>query len=119
MKKKIKDVKIGDKIMGTDGKWHRVIDKTEIKNPYIMYEVQFSNGKTKCADTHLWSVYIGEKLYEIDTMAIETEFDFYKDRHVGTKDGPTIVGIKRIDSEPVQCITTDAKDHQFLIYTEE
>lgn len=119
MKKPIKDVKIGDKVLGTDGKWHKVIDKTEIKMPFKMYEITFSNGKIKCSDTHQWNVYIDKKMYTIDSMAIEQEFDFYKGRHVGTIDGPTIVSIKEIPPEPVQCITTDAKDNQFVIYTEE
>ena len=44
MKKPIKDVKIGDKVMGTDGKWHKVIDKTETKLPFKMYKITFSNG---------------------------------------------------------------------------
>jgi len=117
MKKHIKDVKVGDKIMGTDGKWHKVLAKTEPKLCYNMYEVEFSNGKVKCSDTHQWNVYINDKMYTIDTMAIEVEFEFYKDRHVGTPDGPTIVGIKKIEPMVAQCITTDAKDNQFMIYT--
>lgn len=119
MKKAIKDVKVGDKVLGTDGKWHKVISKTEIKMPFKMYEITFSNGKIKCSDTHQWNVYIDTKMYTIDAMAIEQEFEFYKDRHIGTIDGPTIVSIKEISPEPVQCITTDAKDNQFVIYTEE
>lgn len=119
MKKPISEVKIGDKIMGTDGKWYRVLDKTEPKLCTRMYEITFSNGKVKCSDTHQWNVYINDKMYTIDTMAIEVEFDFYKDRHVGVPDGPTILGIKKIEPMMVQCITTDAPDNQFLIYTEE
>lgn len=116
MKKKISEIKIGDRVMGTDGKWHKVIGKTEVKLASIMYEITFSNGKIKCADTHQWNVFIDNKMYTIDSMAIESEFNFYKDRHVGTLDGPTIISIKRIEPELVQCITTDAKDHQFAIY---
>ena len=47
MQKTIKDVKIGDKILGTDNKWHRVIDKTEVKIPYKMYKITFSNFNIK------------------------------------------------------------------------
>ena len=117
MKKAIKDVKIGDKVLGTDGKWHKVIGKTDIKIPYKMYEITFSNGKIKCTDTHQWNVFINGKMYTIDTMAIQQEFEFYKDCHVGTSDGPTIENITEIPPEPSQCITTDAKDNQFVIYT--
>lgn len=119
MKKSIKDIKIGDKIKGTDGKWHRVIAKTEPKLCYNVYEIEFSNGKVRCSNTHLWNVYIENKMYSIDAEGINQEFDWYKGRHVGTIDGPTIVSIKKIDPIVVQCITTDAKDNQFMIYTEE
>lgn len=116
MKKSIKDVKIGDLVMGTDGKWHKVVDKTEIKIPYKMYKITFSNGIIKCSDTHQWNVFIDTKMYVIDAEGIYQEFDWYKNRHVGTIDGPTIISIEEIPPEPVQCITTDAKDHQFAIY---
>ncbi len=120
MKKPISEVKIGDKVMGTDGKWHKVIGKTEPKMAYIMYEITFSNGKVKCSDTHQWNVFVNDKMYTVDTMGIEDGLDeLYKDCHVGTKDGPTIVGIKRIEPMMVQCLMTDAPDNQFLIYTEE
>lgn len=120
MKKHISEVKIGDKIMGTDGKWHRVIGKTEPKLANIMYEITFSNGKIKCSDTHQWNVYVNGKMYTVDAMGIEDGLEeLYKGCHVGTKDGPTIEGIKRIEPMMVQCITTDADDNQFMIYTEE
>lgn len=118
MKKPIKDVKIGDKVLGTDGKWHKVVGKTPVKLSYDMYEITFSNGKVKCTSTHQWNVYINDKMYIIDTGAIFSEFDFYKDMHVGTIDGPTILQIKKSDPELVQCITVDSKDHQFKIFTE-
>lgn len=117
MKKAIKDIKVGDKILGTDGKWHKVIEKTNIRLSYNMYEIEFSNGFIKCSNTHQWNVFIDNKMYTIDAEGIYQEFDWYKNRHVGTIDGPTIIGIKKIEPEYVQCITTDAKDHQFAIYT--
>lgn len=116
MIKTIKDIKIGDLVKGTDGKWHKVIDKTEVKLSWKMYKITFSNGYIKCSDTHQWNVFIEDKMYTIDAMAIEKEFDFYKGRHVGTIDGPTIENIESIPPEYVQCITTDAKDNQFLIF---
>lgn len=117
MKKPIKDVKVGDKILGTDGKWHKVIEKTEIKESRLMYEIEFSNGKVKCSDVHQWNIFINNKMYTIDAEGLFQQFDFYKGRHIGTIDGPTLVDIKKAEPELVQCITTDAKDHQFAIYT--
>lgn len=119
MKKSIKDVKIGDLVLGTDGKWYTVIDKTQVKLSYNMYEIEFSNGKVKCSNTHQWNIFINDKMYTIDAEGIYQEFEFYKDRHIGTKDGPTVVSIRKIEPELVQCITTDAPDHQFAIYTSE
>ena len=119
MKKKISEVKIGDRVMGTDGKWHKVIGKTEPKLCRSMFEIEFSNGKVKCADTHQWNIYVEDKMYTIDALGIYRGIDFYAGKHIGTIDGPTVIGIKQIDPMVVQCITTDAKDNQFLIYTEE
>lgn len=119
MKKAIRDIQIGDLVLGTDGKFHKVIDKTKAKLSYNMYEIEFSNGKIRCSNTHQWNVYINGKMYTIDAEGIYQEFDWYKGRHVGIKNGPTIISIKKIEPEVVQCITTDAPDHQFAIYTEE
>ena len=119
MKKAIRDIQIGDSVLGTDGKFHKLIDKTKAKLSYNMYEIEFSNGKIRCSNTHQWNVYINGKMYTIDAEGIYQEFDWYKGRHVGIKNGPTIISIKKIEPEVVQCITTDAPDHQFAIYTEE
>ena len=119
MKKTIKEVKIGDKVLGTDYKWHKVIDKSTIKVAYNMYEITFSNGKVKCADTHQWNIFVNDKMYTIDAEGMYQEYDFYKGRHIGTIDGPTFESIKKIGPQLVQCLTTDAPDCQFAIYTSE
>lgn len=116
MKKPIRDVKVGDYVMGRDGKWHKVIEKTNCKIAYNMFEITFSNGKVKCSDTHQWNIFINDKEYITDTLGLYQELDFYKGRHIGSIDGPTLEDVKKIDPEIVQCITTDAKDHQFAIY---
>ena len=81
-----------------------------------MYKITFSNGTIKCSNTHLWNIYIDNKMYTIDAEGLYQEFDFYKNRHIGTIDGPILLNIEKIDSELVQCITTDANDHQFAIF---
>lgn len=119
MKKAIKDVKKGDKIMGTDGKWHKVIAVTPIMMPYKMFLLTFSNDRTsKSSDIHLWNVYVNGEMKSMDAMGLSVNFDMYKGCHIGTPDGPTLEKIEEIPPEPVMCITTDAKDSQFLIYTE-
>ena len=116
MIKTIREIQIGDKVKGTDGKWHTVIAKTNQRLSYKMYKVVFSNGYVKCSDTHQWNVFIGDNEYTVDTMGLFQELDFYKGKHIGTKDGPTLINVEKIPEELVQCITTDAKDHQFAIY---
>lgn len=117
MQKRIIDVKIGDKIKGTDGKWHKVIDKTEVKYPFRMFEVSFSNGVIKCSDTHQWNIFINGREYTVDTLELFTNFDWCKDFPIGTLTGPKFKSIREIEPEPVICITTSAKDSQFMIYT--
>ena len=118
MKKTIRDIKEGDLVMGTDGKWHKVIEKTNIKLSYGMYKVTFSNGSVKCSNTHQWNIYVNDKMYTIDTEGLYQEYEFYKGKHIGTLNGPTFESIEKIPPELVQCITTDAPDHQFAIYVQ-
>lgn len=116
MKKTVRDIKIGDLVMGTDGQWHKVVEKTTAKLSYNMYAITFSNGVVKCDNAHQWNVFIGDIMYTTDAEGLYQEFDWYRGRHIGTVDGPTLEKIEKIDPEIVQCITTDAPDHQFAIY---
>ena len=75
MKKTIAEVKIGDEVLGTDGKWHKVVDKTEVKLANNMYEITFSNGKVKCSDTHQWNIFINDKMYTTDAEGLFQEFE--------------------------------------------
>lgn len=117
MKKTIRDVKVGDLVMGTDGQWHKVIEKTKCKISYNMYEVIFSNGSVKCDNLHQWNIFVKNRCYLIDTEGLYQDLDWYKGKHIGTQNGPVLIDVKKIDPEIVQCITTDAEDHQFAIYT--
>ena len=54
--KRMGDLKIGDKIFGSDGKSHNVIGVFPQGKKNI-YEITFSDGvKTNCCDDHLWIV---------------------------------------------------------------
>ena len=56
-RKRIGDVKIGDKVIGSDGKSHNVIGVYP-QGVKPVYEVTFNDGySVKCADEHLWAVY--------------------------------------------------------------
>ena len=122
MKKKIKDVKIGDKIVGTDNKPYDVIDVTDIHIPNNTYEIEFTNGKVRCSDTHEWNIWFSEdRFYTINTETIFLTQDFLKKLNViigKYEDGIGINSVKEIDNTEVRCITTNSPDHQFLIYTD-
>lgn len=56
--KPIKDVHIGDKVFGVDGKQYDVISESEIFKDHECYKVYFSNGETVIADAgHQWFTY--------------------------------------------------------------
>lgn len=56
-KKYIKDVNVGDRIYGADGKLTTIIDKVDYYNQ-MQYKVTFDDGRyTYCGDGHLWEVY--------------------------------------------------------------
>lgn len=66
--KKMKDIKIGDKVYGSDGKLCNVTNKTELQKNVDIYEITFENNFTiKCCKDHLWLVYNSNGRQEIYT----------------------------------------------------
>jgi hypothetical protein len=116
--KQLKDITLKDKVKGTDNNFHNIIDTTDIMYPETIYEVEFSNGKVKCSQEHLWSFYVNNVLYTTDTYGLFLDVDYYKDKHFGTKDGPALVNVREMPGEPVMCITTDAPNSLFKIKTD-
>lgn len=116
MKKKLRDVKIGDKVIGYDGKPHTVLDLTPIHLPLRMFLLTFDNGKVKCSWNHQWHYYINELKYITDTLNIFDDFEYFQ-----TVDfcGSKLLSIQEIKPEPVRCITTDTEDSLFVIYGED
>lgn len=77
---KIKDVQIGQKIFGADGKLTKVVDKI---NPGIVdtYEITLRDGrKLRASGNHIWKVYNTylEKFVEVTTDELNKKYFFEK-----------------------------------------
>lgn len=56
--KKIKNIKIGDKVYGSDGKLYDVTNKTDLQKNVDIYTVYFeTNVSVKCCADHQWLIY--------------------------------------------------------------
>ena len=120
--KKLRDITTDDKILGTDNKYHKVLDITPVTIPSRMFEIEFSNGKVKCSFNHQWAYWINDLDFTVDTLALFEDLLYYKenDCYFGKKeDKITILNIKEIEPEEVVCITTDTEDGLFQISTAE
>lgn len=55
VKKQVGDLKVGDKLLGSDGKPTEITNLYEIHKPKKMYQLEFEDGTIiKSGDTHLW-----------------------------------------------------------------
>lgn len=93
--KLIKDVHVGDKIYGADGKLTTIIDRADYNNQ-MQYEVTFEDGrKTYCGDGHLWEIYkvggSGEQSYVLPLKELRKNYLGYEGKVGDTK---RIVGKK-------------------------
>ena len=70
-RKRIGDVKIGDKVIGSDGKSHNVIGVYP-QGVKPVYEVTFNDGySVECADEHLWTIFNEKEKKTLTTKEIE------------------------------------------------
>lgn len=118
IKKPIKDIKIGDKIVGVDGNLHNVVALTPIHIPHRMFNVCFTNGSVECSDTHEWGYWDKGNLLIKDTLSIYNNLDYFKQFVFGKEeDGIKLEYITEITPKEVMCITTDAPYNLFKIFT--
>lgn len=119
-----KEIKVGDKVKGSDGKWYNVLEVLPIHIPNRMFEICTSAGNIKCSDTHLWNLYrcLGDNKTFIGTVETSVIFDNFlilKDTIIGKIDSNVLLkDIKEITPEPSRCIVVDSPDHQFEILTD-
>ena len=113
---KIKDIKIGDKVMGSDKKWKLVVNKTPLHFPTKMYKISFTNGYIECSGDHQWTLFKDTEVgWTVETNYINENLEELKNWKVGSLTGPEVISIEEIDSKESMCITTDASDMLFEI----
>lgn len=81
----IKDINIGDRIFGADGKLTTIIDKLHYSDQ-LQYRVTLSDGRTiECGGGHLWNVYRKSRTNRYDYLTIQLK-DIYKDYLEGSRE---------------------------------
>lgn len=114
------DLKEGDQVLGTDGKWHD-IDILQIQKQ-TLYRFITDEGVVRCSGDHEWKLFIGRiDIGKLSTESISNSLEEYKYANVGVEDGPVLLNIIKEDfREECRCITVlDSEDHQFEILTDE
>ena len=119
----IRDIQVGDKILGTDSQYYDVVDKTPVHIPTKIYSISFTNGSVICSDTHQWTVHTSDNSYSYVT---ETE-DLFRNkgwfienniRFGRYEDNIQLLDVSLVEQTECVCITTNSPDNQFLIYTD-
>lgn len=123
LKVSIRDVKIGDKILGTDNQYYDVLDKTPVHIPTKVYSISFTNGNVICSDTHQWTVHTSDNSYSYVTEAEDLfrNKDWFIENsiHFGRyEDNIQLLDVSLVEQTECVCITTNSPDSQFLIYTD-
>lgn len=123
LKVSIRDVKIGDKILGTDNQYYDVIDKTPVHIPTKVYSISFTNGNVICSDTHQWTIHTSDNSYsyvtESEDLFRNKDWFIENDIHFGRyEDDIKLLDVSLVEQTECVCITTNSPDNQFLIYTD-
>lgn len=101
----IKNIKLGDKVYGDDGKLTTVIDVAKYYNQ-MQYEVEFDDGRVvTCGGGHLWEVYVPGST-EPQVLPLKEIMKRYKGYFRSTKRGHDPKFFIKI-CEPVQFLKTD------------
>jgi replicative DNA helicase len=135
------DVRVGDELIGADGKPTRVIAATDVMLDRPCYEVAFSDGSVIIADAqhqwvtadaqHQWVTTaavrqpLGRDLRAGRSRVVTTEeiaatiaivpSDRREDDAIAlAKTTRSVVDVRKIDSVPVRCVEVDSPDHLYL-----
>ena len=130
----LKDLKEGDKVKGSDGKWYD-IEILPIIIPDRMFKITFigekrikdennevkkinTYGSTKCSGDHLWTLFDPNTSIPLTVKSedIYGNVEHLKKHTVGDKNGPKIYSIEEIESLPSRCVSLKgSKDMLFEI----
>ncbi|MFD3593778.1 replicative DNA helicase [Nocardia sp. NPDC058640] len=118
------EVRVGDELLGADGRPTRVVAATEEMIDRPCYEVEFSDGTVITADEeHQWTTFAptlaphpvvrttGEIAHSLRTP--RDNFAHMVPRSVRSA-ARQIVDVRKIDPVPVRCVEVDNADHMYL-----
>lgn len=114
----LEKVKKGTLIRGTDYKFHKVLDVTEVKMPLRMFKLHFTEGYIKCSDTHQWTYYMNGNDYLTDTLDLFENQEWFIKNSVsfGKKDGAKLINVEEIVPELCKCIVTNTDNGLFAVF---
>jgi hypothetical protein len=102
---KMKDLRIGDKVYGSDGKLCNIVNKTELQKDLDMYKITLRDGRVieACKD-HLWKVWsknVNRHSESKDVYSTLTTEEMYKSYYTNRIDSPykRKCGIERTTKE--------------------
>jgi replicative DNA helicase len=124
------EVRVGDQLLGADGKPTTVVAATEVLLHRPCFEVRFSDGTTIVADAmHQWLTTAAgvTAIRTTDELAIDVParhvvprpegldlWGQHEARAAAVPDERTIVQVRRVVSVPVRCVEVDNEDHLYL-----
>jgi replicative DNA helicase len=104
------EVKVGDQLVGADGKPASVVASTQVMFGRPCYRIEFSDGEMIVADAdHLWKT--------TDLGVVTTRQLAAMQGRPGIADdvrGRLVVGVVPVSSVPVRCVEVDTADHLYL-----
>jgi hypothetical protein len=107
---KMEDIKVGDKVYGSDGKLCNVVSKTSKQHNVSMYRISLRDGRTiECCEDHLWKVYEKNNIKILSTKNISENY-FYNRK--GNKSN----GIEYKYALPINKVLSDEKKSDLLIH---
>jgi replicative DNA helicase len=119
----MRDVAVGDELLGADGQPTRVIAATDVMLGRPCYEIEFSDGTVIVADAdHQWPTGYGvrttaELRCGLDSIAAAGSIARYAERRVtATLMSPVLQldAVRRVRSVPVRCVQVDNSAHLYL-----
>ncbi|MEV6063308.1 replicative DNA helicase [Nocardia asteroides] len=118
------EVRVGDELIGPDGRPTTVVATTEVMTDRPCYEVEFSDGTVIIADEeHQWTT-LAPTLAPHPAVrttgeiahSLRTPRDHFAHAVPGTarSEARQIVDVRKIDPLPVRCVEVDNADHMYL-----
>jgi hypothetical protein len=111
----MKNIKVGDKIYGGDGKLTTVINKTDLQNNLDMYKITLRDGRTiECCGDHQWKVY-SQKNKKWNVLKTKEMLDFKRDRIGGKSNGKEYLYALPINKPLIEEEPQDLPLHPYIV----